>query len=768
MHVRNFTRPLLAAVAIAALAAPAQACFMRSPMPVQVWLDHIKINITDQVAVKTYDCTFKNPNSRAIVGGTCYMELEPGAQVDNMKVLVNGKELKAEILDVDKAKKVFTDIVKNGGSPALLEYYGNQLIQTQVPRIAPNGTVKVVLTYTTVLKKRGNLVRIQCLNTNPKALMQPLKAASVSININSKQPIKNLYSPTHEINIEEKKGWDVSVNWKKDNYMPKHPFVLYYQTDNKDVSASLVAHRELDEPGHFMLMLSPTVGKKGQVTEKQILPKDVVFCVDTSGSMLKGGKMDQARKALEYCVKNLRTGDRFNIIDFSTTARNFDDNGLVEFNNKSKAKALKYVAALNARGGTAISEALDLSLKHLKAGGQRPAGSDRTQPAGLNRLKMIVFATDGLPTIGQRDPEKILRDMAKKNTEDVRIFVFGEGYDVNTKLLDFLAINHRGEADYILPNENITDKISKFFDRVGSPIMTNLDIKFEGLKVTSVYPNKISDVFKGEQVIIYGRYTGHGMKTIRLTGTVKGEKKTIAYKLNFPEYSKDDKSSFVPRLWAGRKVDHLLAEIRKDPSKPSKELVDEVTLLAKRYGIITPYTSYLVTDDVAGKSPAGTTGNGIGLGGGGRPGFFRRRVAQRLEAAKATPKSDAARASRVRDSRQLAQGRQNASKGRLFGLDKAADDAVKEKNNGKPGSSLTAMRYIGTRTFYKGGNTWFDSRYNPAKHAKGLKKVTVGSEQYLTLLSKDGSLAKYLALGDVVLRVGKTWYHIAPAKKNAK
>ena len=759
MHVRNFTRPLLAAVAIAALAAPAQACFMRSPMPVQVWLDHIKINITDQVAVKTYDCTFKNPNSRAIVGGTCYMELEPGAQVDNMKVLVNGKELKAEILDVDKAKKVFTDIVKNGGSPALLEYYGNQLIQTQVPRIAPNGTVKVVLTYTTVLKKRGNLVRIQCLNTNPKALMQPLKAASVSININSKQPIKNLYSPTHEINIEEKKGWDVSVNWKKDNYMPKHPFVLYYQTDNKDVSASLVAHRELDEPGHFMLMLSPTVGKKGQVTEKQILPKDVVFCVDTSGSMLKGGKMDQARKALEYCVKNLRNGDRFNIVDFSTTARNFDDNGLVEFNNKSKAKALKYVAALNARGGTAISEALDLSLKHL---GKK---SDKA------RLKMIVFATDGLPTIGQRDPEKILRDMAKKNTEDVRIFVFGEGYDVNTKLLDFLAINHRGEADYILPNENITDKISKFFDRVGSPIMTNLDIKFEGLKVTSVYPNKISDVFKGEQVIIYGRYTGHGMKTIRLTGTVKGEKKTIAYKLNFPEYSKDDKSSFVPRLWAGRKVDHLLAEIRKDPSKPSKELVDEVTLLAKRYGIITPFTSYLVTDDVAGRTNPNT--NGKFPAPGGPPRFLpvaRQRGAV-LNKLKAQATGGFGGAQAVKDAKKFAESRKYGSKsGGAAAFSRAAESYLNEDNRdgnaGKKRSSLQTLRYIGTKTFYKSGDAWYEGAYFDKK--REVKKVEVGSKEYFELLAKNRGSAKYFALGDVILRLGKTWYHIHTPKKSVK
>jgi len=741
--------PLVAAVVLAA-AAPANACFMRSPLPVQVWLDHIHVNITDQVAVKTYDCTFKNANSRAVVGGTCYMELEPGAQVDNMSVLVDGKEMKAEILDVEKAKKVFTDIVKNGGSPALLEYYGNQLIQTQVPRIAPGSTVKVLLTYTTVLKKRGGLVRLQMLNTNPKALMQPLKSASVTVNINSKQPIKNVYSPTHEIKFEEKKGWDISINWKQDNYLPKHPFVLYYQTDSKDVAASLVAHKELDEAGHFMLMLSPTIGKgTGQVTDKQILPKDVVFCVDTSGSMLDKGKMEQARKALEYCVKTLRAGDRFNIVDFSTAARSFHDDGLVTFDDKSKAKALRYVEKLNARGGTAIDEALQLSLKHL--GKKASTGG---------RLKMIVFATDGLPTIGERDPEQILRTMAKKNTEDVRIFVFGEGFDVNTKLLDFLAINHRGEADYILPNENITQKISRFFDRVGSPIMTDLSVSFEGLEVKDVYPKKISDVFKGEQVIIYGRYTGHGKKTIKLTGHVKGEKKTFEYTMTFPEYSQDDKASFVPRLWAGQKVDFLLSEIRKQGTKPGKELVDEVTYLAKRYGIVTPYTSFLVTDDVAGKAKPGSGGSG---------GFTPMPVLQRqLElraAANAAPADDAAaKRDRVYAARGFGGVRRGVAKGRFGDFDKAADEALRKDGKGNKKSSLTVLRYIGSRTFYKGGPTWYESTYDAAKH-KDLAKLAVGSKQYFDLLSADGTIAKYLALGDVVLRVKGKWYHVTTAKK---
>ncbi|MBW3539187.1 MAG: VIT and VWA domain-containing protein [Planctomycetes bacterium] len=762
------TSALLAAVAVSAgLAAPAaRACFMISPQPVQVWLDHIHVDITDQVAVKTYNCTFKNLNAQAIVGGTCYMELEPGAQVDDMSVLVDGKEMKAEILDVEKAKQVFTDAVQKGGSPALLEYFGNQLIQTQVPRVPPNGTVTIKLKYTTVLQRKDGLVRLQMLNTNPKALMQPLQSASVTVNIKSTEPIKNVYSPTHKIDLIEREGWDISAEWSQENYLPKNPFMFYYQVAEDKVGASLVAHREPDEEGAFMLMFSPTIGSgAGQVAESDILPKDVVFCVDTSGSMLAGGKMDQARAALKHCVESLRPGDRFNIVDFSTAARSFNAEGLVAFDDASRERAVRYVEKLNARGGTAIEEALELSLKLLDSGdppspplskGGNGGGGGKAD----RRLKMILFATDGLPTIGERDPEAILRSIAKRNTDDVRIFVFGEGFDVNTKLLDFLALDHRGEADYILPDENISEKIGRFFDRVGSPLMTDLEIKIDGLEVTDLHPRRIPDVYKGEQVVVYGRYTGHGKKTVQLTGNVGGSRRTFEYELEFPELSEDDKNAFVPRLWAGKKVDFLLNEIRKGGME-NKELVDEVTFLAKRYGIVTPYTSFLMAEDIV-SAPQAQLAQQLQ----GRFGNLGRRPSYALPAAgpasTATPARESADFSgkpAVDAAKRLNELRRGAGVSggaaafdeeaeRILGLEEGADPNAR--------SSLSALRYIGSRTFYKSGEVWYDSRFSPEKN-KVTRTVKVGSDEYLKLLEGDVRLAKYLALGDVVVRIKDKW-----------
>jgi Ca-activated chloride channel family protein len=247
-----------------------------------------------------------------------------------------------------------------------------------------------------------------------------------------------------------------------------------------------------------------------------------------------------------------------------------------------------------------------------------------------------------------------------------------------------------------------------------------------------------------------------------LTGHVKGERKVFQYTLDFPEYSQDDKASFVPRLWAGRKVDFLLGEIRKQSTKPQKELVDEVTYLAKRYGIVTPYTSFLVTDDVAGKA-TGKPGSG-GSGGFTPMPVLRRQLEARVKAGAQAPQGEDAKRDRFKTARSVGQFRRGATKGRLGNFDKAADEALGKDGNGKMKSSLTVLRYIGSRTFYKGGATWYDSTYDAAKH-KDLTKVAVGSKPYFDLLAADGSIAKYLALGDVVLPVKGKWYHIAAAKK---
>jgi len=714
-------------VALAALfAAPsAEACFVRSPQPVQVWMDHVHVDIVDQVAVKTYDCVFKNLNRRRfVVGGTCYMELEPGAQVDNMSVTVDGKTMKAEILDVKRANEVFADIVKKGGNPALLEYYGNQLIQTKIPRIKPGGTVTVKLRYTMVLKNRGGTVRLQMLNTNPKSLMQPLKSAGVTVRLRSKTPIKNVYSPTHEITFSEEKDWDIVVKWSQKNYLPKHPYVMYYQTSKTNVGATLLAHRELDEDGHFMLMLSPAMGRAAKLTDDDILPKDVVFCVDSSGSMIQDGKMEQAREALKYCINNLRKGDRFNIVDFGTAVRKFEPRGLVSADGKSQAKAIRYVDKLAARGGTAIERALEDSLGLF---------DDK------DRLKMIVFLTDGLPTIGERDPKAILKTVAKKNGKNVRLFVFGQGSDVNTRLLDFLALNNRGESEYVMPKQDIAQAVSGFFDRVGSPMLTDITIEADGVRLEDVYPQRIPDMYRGEQILVTGRYAGYGKKQVRVSGMFNGKKKSFLFDVEFPEVSADDRNAFVPRIWAGRKVDFLLNEIRKSDTE-EMELIKKVTSLAKLYGIVTPYTSFLMTDDVAHQTKT----------------VQLRNFVTRMRSNKGGLRGKAWGYAAVNNACLQAANRKDLARNGISGkLYSQVQLALQQE--GKKQHAMTAIRYVGNRTFYNSKNVWYDSRFEAGQKQK-IENVDIGSAKYLTLLKNNAWLGKCMAQGEVVVQVGKNWY----------
>ena len=713
----------------------AEACFMRAPQPVQVVLDRIEVEVHENVVIKKYDCHFSNPNGGVIVGGVCYMELDPEAQVDNLSMKVGGETVQAEILDVEKANQVFQDIVRNGGTPALLEYYGNRLVRTQVPNVPAGGEVVVNLQYTQIVKPVSGVYRLSMLNTNPKMDMQALKRAEVSIKFVSEHGVSNVYSPTHPITFDETVEDGIQVRWSQENYLPKNPFVIYWSLDDKDISASVLAHRESgDEEGHFMAMVSPTmvIGADGSGDGSPVMPKDIVFVTDTSGSMAENGKIEQAKDALKYCVENLHDGDRFNIIDFSTTTRLFKDN-MVTVDADSKAAALKYVINMKARGGTAIGEALDAALAQFLAGDER--------------VKMILFSTDGLPTIGERDADTLLANVKKANTMGVRLFAFGEGINVNARLLDTLAMQNRGESDFILPEENIKTKIGNYFDRIGSPMLVDVrvDITGENVRVMDLYPRVAADLFRGDRVVLFGRYSGSGPAHVTVRGLVNGVERKYEFDIELPEVA--TKNSFVPRLWAGRKVHYLLGEVRSDGK--DQELIDEIVKLAMRYGIVTPYTAYLaMTDGVSSmEEQAKNAQNG-----------FRRLRSQEQALGAGGAAAPADLDAMTRAAGRLAESRDESRPG--SDMYNAAE--AERKAMGGNGSVLNSMRYIGNRTFYNLQGVWTDSAYEEAKHQSLLKKLVVNSDEYFATLGANPGLARFLAVKNGIIHFGDAWYRLVP------
>jgi Ca-activated chloride channel family protein len=333
----------------------------------------------------------------------------------------------------------------------------------------------------------------------------------------------------------------------------------------------------------------------------------MVLVMDTSGSM-RGPKMEQARKALQYCLNQLGQSDRFGLISFATTVNPYEEK-LLDASPDQLKKARKWVDELEATGGTAINSALEAALK--------------LRPADADRPFTVVFFTDGLPTIGVTDVEQIFKNVAARNTAHTRIFTFGVGDDVNAGLLDRLAENTRALSAYVRPEEDIANKVAGLYGKMSSPVLTNLKLTTTAdVKFIDTYPPELPDLFHGEQLVVMGRYTGSGATAIKLTGKVGKETKEFVYELSMAERT-DDAREFVEQLWARRKVGYLLDQIRLNGEK--KELKDEVTALAKKYGITTPYTSYLIVPDVPlpGASP-GTPGSGRPTAGG--PGSAGRMV----------------------------------------------------------------------------------------------------------------------------------------------
>ena len=415
---------------------------------------------------------------------------------------VDSKETKGELLDAAKARAVYTSIVRRTQDPGLLEYLGNDLLRMRVFPIPPHGDQRVAVSFTAVAQKEGNLVEyVYPLKTDGKAT-STLESFSIQATLKSQHAITNVYSPTHAITLKRVNDHEIGVQFDQNQALLDKDFQLFYSTGDKDVGLTALTHRPIStEPGFFTLLVSPKV----EIPKDQEVPRDMVFVLDTSGSM-RGVKMEQARNALKYLLNNLGGKDRFALINFATSVNKYRDN-LLPADTEHLTQGRKWVEGLEATGGTAINDALAAALEY------------RTTDAG--RSFNVVFFTDGQPTIGETDVEKILRNTFAKNTANTRIFTFGVGDDVNATMLDRLAEGTRALPTYVRPAEDIEAKVSGLCSKISHPVLTDLKVVTTGdVSLSDVYPRQLPDLFHGGQIVVLGRYNGKGPSAIRLTGKV--------------------------------------------------------------------------------------------------------------------------------------------------------------------------------------------------------------------------------------------------------
>jgi Ca-activated chloride channel family protein len=657
--------------------------------------EEIKVDIGEQIAKTHISQTFVNDTDHNLAG-TYLFPLPDDTTFSSFSLHIDGKPVEGKILEANEARQQYEEIVRRMVDPGLLEYADYKTVRARIFPIPAHGTKKVELEYTQILKaERGMLkYRFPLKSENETSAVDQIK---IDVRLSSHQGLRTIWSPSHIISSTRADNSRAKVSYLGQDTVPDKDFLLYYSLSNKELAANLLTHKNSDEDGYFMLALTPPV------QNKEVVGKDLILVVDTSGSM-QGERMEQNKKALRYLINAMPACDNFNIVQFNTDVDSFKEKLVVATDNNKKA-ALSYINDLESRGGTNIGDALKTANTMLIANSNRPT--------------YLVLMTDGEPTVGETNEAQLLKTVSKK--DNVRIFDFGVGYDINTKLLNKLAAQHHGIAQYIEPNENIETVLSQFYDKIKSPVLSNIKITYQNIEVKDIYPKEVTDIFAGSQVLLLGKYKKSGNASVQLTGNINHIAKSYTFPLNFA--ATDVGHTYLPRLWAMRRIGHLTDIAQQNGN--TKEVVDEIISLSKKYGIISEYTSFLVTEPNA---------------------SFNRGVQPPLSIVTPMMPSPSGRikADLSRDA-----------------VGQVAVTKAKKMESLKQSTALAAsyekdthVKYAEDKTFVLQNNFWVDTSYDAHKIAK-LETITFGSSEYFDLLKQNPSISKYLAVAAQVIFVYK-------------
>ncbi len=642
----------------------------------------VNLMVKENVAHIKIDEIFVNPYERQ-VEGVFLLPLPQGASVNNFSMEVNGKIVKGKIYEKEEARRLYEEIVRKLVDPGLLEYMGKNTYKASIAPILPGKKVKVHIEFTYTLSRIGNTFYVTCPLSGLKYSGKPVKSIVVTGTIETEgTPITNIYSPLYPIE-KEIDLTHATFSMEAQNEKPSKDLLIYFTQDIKEVSGTLLTYKEKKEKnGYFMFIISAS-----QKKEKTPVPKDIIVVLDRSGSMA-GEKIKQAKEALTFILNRLGKEDRARIITFSSSVHTISP-GWIDQEKRSVVK--KKVEEIDAAGGTNIYEALDEALSlNTREGTQA----------------YVIFLTDGMPTVGIQDEKKI-EELVKEKIGSKRLFVFGIGDDVNLEFLTRLFRYGRGQGEFIL-GKDIETAISAFYSKIEDPMLTNITLTYPET-FYDIYPKIPQDLFWGESITVFGRYEEDppDSVTIVLRGKRANGENTYTYHFSMRP---DEENNFIPELWARRKIGYLLEEIRLNGEK--KELVDEIVRLSKKYGIVTPYTSYFI-------GPEDKRDNTLLL-----------------------PSSEKYAMAPMPLKRKVVQYEQTLQ---------SADTLSEE------GEENTSTRFVGDRVFVRKDDYWVEEGYTEKTQVKTIKMF---SDEYFKLLSEDDSLKDILSLGKVIFKYKGEWIKI--------
>lgn len=713
--------------------------------PATYKIDSLEVSakFDDQVARVQVSQTFENIGGAAMEVSFMFPLPYDGA-IDQLTLLVDGKEYEARLLSKEEARRRYEEIVRKNRDPALLEWVGTGMFQTNVFPVPAGEKRTVTLKYSQLLRKSHGLTDFIFPLSTAKYTCEPVEKLSIRLSIESSEPIKNVYSATHKVEIERPDKTHAVVKYEAKQTIPGEDFRLFFDTGDKSAHASVISYRPRGEKGgkaddgYFLLLASPDIN----ADDDKPVPKTVIFVVDRSGSM-SGDKIEQAKGAAKFVLNNLKKGDLFNIVAYDSEIATFRPE-LEKFNGKTRAAALAFVDGLYAGGSTDINGALKRALGMLK---------DNKRPA------YVLFLTDGLPTVGETNEAAIVKNSEAGNDVRARVFAFGVGYDVNSRLLDKLARANFGLSQYVRPDEDIEASVSALYRKIGAPVMTGVKVDFVLADVWAgpppfdrIYPKGEFDLFAGDQVVLVGRYRANGKAKVKLKGTVGDEEEVLTFPANLVEKSDDDTNAFVAKLWATRRVGDIIDEL--DLKGRNEELVNELVALATEHGILTPYTSFLADENSDVRDLKRNRGRALTEleslhETSGRFSISQRASKESLRGASQAPSAAATSGPVPSGGRGFGGGG-----GGYFGGNAFFYNAKEDKSE-----VATNCRQIGRKTFFERDKRLIDSTVT-AEQEKSAKKIERYSPEYFDLIERYGKQAtQYLALDEpVVINLGGETY----------
>ena len=530
--------------------------------------------------------------------------LPQAAAVDDMTMRVGERVVRGRILRKEEAQAVY-DAARNSGQVAsLLDQERPNIFTQSVANIMPGDKVTIEISYVETLKyENGTYEFVFPMVVGPRynpgaptgkqgggfspdttqvpdasritpnvapAGMRAGHDISIEVALDAGVPIDEIKTSSHEVDIEKQSDRRARVSLKKQSEIPNKDFILKYEVAGKKVEDALLTHRS-GKGGYFTFILQPPE----RVTAEDVMPKEIVFVLDTSGSM-SGFPIEKAKESMKLALDNLYPQDTFNLITFAgDTSILFPQP--VPATKENLEKAQKFLETREGGGGTEMMKAIKAALDP----------SDAT-----DHVRIVCFMTDGY--VG--NDMEIIGEIQKH--ANARVFSFGIGSSVNRFLLDKMAEEGRGEVEYVSLDDDGSAAARRFHERIRNPLLTDISIDWSGLTVADVYPKRIPDLFSAKPVILTGRYTGSGKGVIKLRGKMSGRDFVREIAVEFPD--NETRHDVLGTLWARTRIDDLMSQdwngIQQGTTKP--EVKESITQIGLEYRLMTQFTSFVAVEEM--------------------------------------------------------------------------------------------------------------------------------------------------------------------------